>query len=106
MQYELEQTKKIRQTKQVENVKLIKQQQQIEIARITKKKTTRLIVETFACKRCFIKFANNIKLHNYIRDHHTKKHISFVSFFSFIFAVFSFIFSFLTSFTTLRKSIL
>ena len=30
-------------------------------------------IEKFACKPCFVKFFNNIKFYNYVREKHTKK---------------------------------
>ena len=51
----------------IEQRRLI-EQQQVEEVRITKKKA-----EAFACKRCFVKFSNNTKLHQYIQNHHQKK---------------------------------
>ena len=43
-------------------------QQQIEKNRITKEKA-----EIFSCKRCFVKFFSNIKLHEHVRTKHAKK---------------------------------
>ena len=50
-------------------------------------------IKKHACKRCFYKFVNNIKLHEHVRVKHNKKFVkftfSFFSFFSFI-SIFSF----------------
>ena len=50
-------------------------QQQIDENRIEKKRqeTEKIKAEIFACRRCSVKFSNNIKLHQHICDHHTKK---------------------------------
>ena len=40
----------------------------VEIARVEKKR-----LKVFACKRCFVKFFSNIKLHQHVHDHHQKK---------------------------------
>ena len=73
-------------------------QQQVEKARLEKKRQTieKIKTKTFFCKRCFAKYFNNIKFHEHIRDHHTKKSKFVVSssFISFI----SFFISFVTSF--------
>ena len=44
------------------------QQQQIEKNRITKEK-----IEAFSCKRCSVKYFNNIKLHEHVRTKYAKK---------------------------------
>ena len=55
-----------------------KKRQKIEEVRIAKKQEeVRLTI--FACKRCFVKYFNNIKFHEHIRDHHAKKSKSVVS---------------------------
>ena len=45
-------------------------------------------ISNFACKRCFVKFSNNIKFHEHIRCHHAKKS-KFVVSFNFYFFIFS-----------------
>ena len=60
---------------------LKKQQQRQEVekeVRITKKQEEARLT-TFACRRCFVKYSSNIKLHEHIRDHHRKKSKSVVS---------------------------
>ena len=52
---------------QVEQVRIV-QEQKVEQARIAKKRA-----EAFACRRCSVKFSNNIKLHIHVQDHHQKK---------------------------------
>ena len=58
-----------------------RQQHQNRRQQIIKQKKIRLIkkqidaktkTKTFACRRCFVKYVNNIKLHQHIRDHHAK----------------------------------
>ena len=50
--------------------KISKQQQQVEQARLAKKtKKARLEkkrLKVFICKRCFVKFSNNIKFHKHV----------------------------------------
>ena len=48
------------------------QHQQIEKTRIAKEK-----IEAFVCKRCSVKFSNNINLHEHVRTKHAKKLSSF-----------------------------
>ena len=79
------------QWKRNEQTRLLKKQQQID-KKVEKIVITKIKTETFACKRCSVKFSNNIKFHQHICDHHTKKSKSVVSN-SFIFS-----FSFFTSF--------
>ena len=64
----------------IEAIRLTKQQQQIEQTRqrqlqqqIEKTRIIKAKIETFVCKRCFVKFFNNIKLHEHVRTKHAKK---------------------------------
>ena len=82
-QISLKQARLAKQQQQVEQARLAKQHQEKKIARIAKERA-----ERFACKRCFVKFASNIKLHVHVREHHTKKLIALsTSFFSFTFSL-------------------
>ena len=60
-----------------EQARLIQQQidEKVKEVRIEKKRqeVEKIKAETFACRRCFVKFSSNIKLHEHIRDHHAKK---------------------------------
>ena len=63
---------------QIEQARVAKQQREVEETRLkkTRIKTKRLKkkrLKVFVCKRCFVKFFNNIKLHEHIRNHHAKK---------------------------------
>ena len=62
---------------QVENQTRFAKKQRVEQAHLAKKtKKTRLKkkrLKVFVCKRCFVKFSSNIKLHEHIRNHHAKK---------------------------------
>ena len=71
---------------------------QHQTTRLTKKKTELIIRKTqnYMCKRCFVKFDNNIKLYEHVRTKHAKKSKSLISitialitsFFSFFFVFF------------------
>ena len=54
-----------RKKQQVKHARLAKK---IEKARIKKKRA-----KVFACKRCFVKFLNNIKFYQHVQNHHQKK---------------------------------
>ena len=54
-----------RKKQQIKHARLAKK---IEKARIKKKRT-----KVFVCKRWFVKFSNNIKLHQHVQNHHQKK---------------------------------
>ena len=84
---------KISKQQQVENEIHVAKKQQIEQQRFAKHQTKKTRQEkkrlkVFVCKRCFVKFSNNIKFHEYIRNHYTKKFkaialsIFFISFIS------------------------
>ena len=88
-----------------------KKRQKTEKVRIAKKQEE-IRLTIFACKRCFVKYSNNIKFHEHIRDHHAKKSKSVVSnsIISFFILFHSTIFLFDTSnqvftFTTFSQSI-
>ena len=49
-----------------------------------KKRLKKKRLEVFVCKRCFIKFSSNIKLHEHIRNHHAKKSKTFIFFTFFV----------------------
>ena len=53
---------------------LDKQEQQQKKTRLEKKRA-----KVFACKRCFVKFLNNIKLYQHVQNHHQKKSNQIVS---------------------------
>ena len=55
-------------TKKKQHTKHVRLAKKIEKTRIKKKR-----VKVFACKRCFVKFFNNIKLHQYVQNHYQKK---------------------------------
>ena len=59
-----------RKKQQVKHARLAKE---IKKARITKKRA-----KVFVCKRCFVKFFNNIKFYQYMQNHYQKKLVSFV----------------------------
>ena len=65
-----------------EQARMLKKQQQIdkkvEEARIAKKQE-KIRLTIFACRRCSVKFPSNIKFHQHICDHHTRKSKSAVS---------------------------
>ena len=54
-----------RKKQQVKHARLAKE---IEKTRIKKKRA-----KVFVCKRCFVKFSNNIKLHQHVQNYHQKK---------------------------------
>ena len=56
---------------------LEKQEQQQKETRIEKKRA-----KVFVCKRCFVKFSSNIKLHQHVQNHHQKKSSIISSFIS------------------------
>ena len=55
--------------KRIEEARLEKKRQEVE----EKTRIAKIKAEAFACRRCSIKFSNNTKLHEHIRDHHAKK---------------------------------
>ena len=60
----------VEQARQKKELKLL--QQEVEETRIAKKQEeVRLTI--FACKRCFVKFSSNTKLHQHIQNYHQKK---------------------------------
>ena len=95
---------------QQEKAYKLQQRQVEEKTRITKKKTKAKIEEktriakkktkTFACRRCFEKYFNNIKLHEHVRIKHCKKSKNFISSASSSSAFSASITSFVTSSTT------
>ena len=65
-------------------VLVARQQREVEKTRLEKKR-----LKVFVCKRCFVKYFNNIKLHDHIRNYYTKKSkvalfTSFISFTSLV----------------------
>ena len=56
--------------KQQRRKQILQKKQQVNEVRIFKE---RVVVEIFACKRCSIKYSNNIQLHKHIEKHHIKK---------------------------------
>ena len=62
-----------RQQKQQIRHRLIEHRRQKQI-RITKKQiVAKAKTKTFACKRCSIKYFNNIQFHKHVDEHHIKK---------------------------------
>ena len=62
---------------------------------------TLMLIRKFACKRCFVKFSNNIKLHEHIRTKHAKKSKkTFVFSATSITFIFSFVIALITSFVS------
>ena len=99
---------------------------QHQTTRLIEKKTELIIrkKQNYTCKRCFVKFDNNIKLYEHVRTKHNKKSkkfinekkffsffvtitliISFFSFFSFVTSFMSSIFLHVTTSATLKNSI-
>ena len=52
--------------------KLVCKKQQIKINIIKKQTKIKIHAKIFACKRCSIKYSNNIQFHKYIDEHHIK----------------------------------
>ena len=55
------------QQQQQQHQQIIQHQQQQQIEKVFRS------IVAFECRRCFVNFANNTKLHQHIRDHHAKK---------------------------------
>ena len=60
--------------KQQRRKQILQKEQQIKKIRIIKKQTNaKTFAKTFACRRCSIKYSNNIQFHKYIDEYHIKK---------------------------------
>ena len=86
--------------------KIVQQRQCIKQKLIRQTKKNRKTTKLFAYRRCSIKYVNNIKLHQHIRDHHVKKSkifktISIISSFLFHFAFVSITY-FISSMTSFK----
>ena len=75
----------LKQIRIVERQQIVKKTKKIRLIKKQIDTKTKTKTKTFAYRRYIVKYVNNIKLHQYIRDHHVKKSKTFMTFDSFSF---------------------